>query len=140
MSGIGRAATECLPDRGARVAVLDLDVGAVTPDAIGIRADVTSRASVDAAVREAAEAFGGLDVVVNNAGIGAQGTVEDNDDTEWARVLDIRVTGMARVAAAALPWLRRSPARPSSTPAPSPPPAGSPAGPSTPRRRAPSSP
>ncbi|GAA1054990.1 hypothetical protein GCM10017608_18420 [Agromyces luteolus] len=55
-----------------------------------------------------AERLGGIDVVVNNAGISAVGTVEDNDDAEWARVLDVNVTGMARVTAAALPWLRRS--------------------------------
>ena len=46
--------------------------------------------------------------MINNAGIGAVGTVEDNDDAEWARVLDINVVGMARVSAAALPYLRRS--------------------------------
>jgi NAD(P)-dependent dehydrogenase (short-subunit alcohol dehydrogenase family) len=49
-----------------------------------------------------------MEVVVNTAGIGAIGSVEDNDDDEWARVLDINVTGMARVAAAALPYLRAS--------------------------------
>ena len=53
---------------------------------------------------------GRLDIVVNNAGIAAVGTVEDNDDAEWHRVLDVNVVGMARVSAAALPALRRSPA------------------------------
>jgi 2-keto-3-deoxy-L-fuconate dehydrogenase len=47
-------------------------------------------------------------VVVNNAGIGAQGTVEDNDDDEWRRVFDVNVQGMVRVSRAALPHLRRS--------------------------------
>src|SRR6187402_1285575 len=72
--------------------------------------DVADRASVDAAVSAVAERFGRIDIVINNAGIGAAGTVADNDDDEWARVLSVNVTGMARVAAAALPWLRRSPA------------------------------
>ncbi|HZB30570.1 MAG TPA: SDR family oxidoreductase, partial [Streptosporangiaceae bacterium] len=45
---------------------------------------------------------------VNNAGVGAQGTVEDNDDDEWRRVFDVNVFGMVRVARAALPYLRRS--------------------------------
>ena len=45
---------------------------------------------------------------MNNAGIGAIGTVEDNDDAEWRRVLDVNVVGMARVTASALPHLRRS--------------------------------
>ena len=46
--------------------------------------------------------------MVNNAGIGAQGTVADNDDEEWHRVLDVNVVGMVRVARAALPHLRES--------------------------------
>lgn len=53
--------------------------------------------------------FGGLDVVVNNAGIGAQGTVADNDLDEWHRVFDVNVYGMVRVAQSALPHLHRSP-------------------------------
>ena len=64
------------------------------------------RAAVDAVVAE----FGRLDIVVNNAGIGAQGTVADNADDEWLRVLDINLLGMVRVSRAALPHLRRSPA------------------------------
>ena len=70
--------------------------------------DVTDRAAVDASVAEAAAAFGGIDVLVNNAGIGAIGDVSENDDTEWARILDVNVVGIARVSAAALPHLRRS--------------------------------
>ena len=53
---------------------------------------------------------GRLDILVNNAGIAAVGTVEENDDAEWHRVLDVNVVGMARASAAALPALRRSPA------------------------------
>ena len=45
----------------------------------------------------AVEHLGGLDVLVNNAGIGAQGTVEDNDDEEWRSVFDVNVFGMVRV-------------------------------------------
>ncbi|MFJ5642671.1 SDR family NAD(P)-dependent oxidoreductase [Streptomyces sp. NPDC093223] len=107
-SGIGRATAELLAERGAQVAVLDLDPAAVAKPLLGFRADVTDDASVRSAVQDAAEALGGLDVLVNNAGVGAQGTVEDNDDDEWHRVFDVNVLGMVRTARAALPHLRRS--------------------------------
>ena len=63
-----------------------------------------------AGVERVAAELGRIDVLVNNAGIGAQGTVEANADDEWLRVLDVNVVGMARVSRAALPHLRRSPA------------------------------
>ncbi|MUN08076.1 SDR family NAD(P)-dependent oxidoreductase [Agromyces luteolus] len=107
-SGIGLAAAQELAARGARVAVLDRSVDGLPEPLVGFAADVTDRASIADAVAVIAERLGGIDVVVNNAGISAVGTVEDNDDAEWARVLDVNVTGMARVTAAALPWLRRS--------------------------------
>ncbi|WP_062209162.1 SDR family NAD(P)-dependent oxidoreductase [Demequina oxidasica] len=106
-SGIGLAAATELASRGATVAVLDLNPEVEAP-LTGFKADVSDRASVNAAVAAVAERFGGIDVVVNNAGIGAIGTVADNDDEQWARVLSINVTGMARVTAAALPYLRVS--------------------------------
>jgi len=109
-SGIGKATAALLHERGARVAVLDRDIAGADPAHRAYECDVTDRASVDAAVEAVVRDLGRLDVVVNNAGIGAAGTVADNDDAEWARVLDINVVGMARVAAAALPHLRRSPA------------------------------
>ncbi|MFC8195016.1 SDR family NAD(P)-dependent oxidoreductase [Streptomyces sp. NPDC060006] len=107
-SGIGRATAELLASRGARVAVLDLDPAGVEKPLLGYRADVTDDESVRRAVAAAAADLGGLDVLVNNAGIGAQGTVEDNDDEVWHRVLDVNVVGMVRAARAALPHLRRS--------------------------------
>ncbi|MEV7386055.1 MULTISPECIES: SDR family oxidoreductase [unclassified Streptomyces] len=107
-SGIGRATAELLAERGAQVAVLDLDPSSVEKPLLGFRADVTDDSSVRTAVESAVEALGGLDVLVNNAGIGAQGTVEDNDDDEWHRVYDVNVLGMVRAARAALPHLRRS--------------------------------
>jgi NAD(P)-dependent dehydrogenase (short-subunit alcohol dehydrogenase family) len=106
-SGIGLAAAAMLAARGADVVCLDLDPSAVPEPLIGIRADVADDA-VAAAVAEAADRMGGIDIVVNNAGIGAQGTVEDNELDEWRRVLDVNVLGMVRVARAALRWLRES--------------------------------
>jgi NAD(P)-dependent dehydrogenase (short-subunit alcohol dehydrogenase family) len=106
-SGIGHAVATRLAERGASVAVLDLHASESFPSFV---ADVGDRASVDAAISAVADLFGRIDIVVNNAGISAVGTVEETADEDWARVLNINVTGMARVTAAALPWLRRSPA------------------------------
>ncbi|MDA0634718.1 SDR family NAD(P)-dependent oxidoreductase [Nonomuraea sp. MCN248] len=105
-SGIGLATATLLAERGMRVACLDLNPPG--EPLIGIRADVTDDAEVRRAVAEAAERLGGVDVLVNNAGIGAQGTVEDNPDAEWRRVFEVNVLGLVRVTRAALPYLRRS--------------------------------
>jgi NAD(P)-dependent dehydrogenase (short-subunit alcohol dehydrogenase family) len=105
-SGIGLAAARLLAARGAAVACLDL--GRPPAPLYGVIADVSDDASVREGVAQAADHLGGLDVLVNNAGIGAQGTVEDNDDDEWRRVFDVNVFGMVRVARATLPYLRRS--------------------------------
>jgi 2-keto-3-deoxy-L-fuconate dehydrogenase len=104
-SGIGAAVVSTLRERGARVIVFDRDVSAAED---AIRVDVTDAAGVSAAVDEAVARLGGLDVLVNNAGIGAAGTVEDNSDEEWHRVYDVNVVGMVRMARAALPALRAS--------------------------------
>jgi NAD(P)-dependent dehydrogenase (short-subunit alcohol dehydrogenase family) len=106
-AGIGAAIAGELRTQGATVAVLDVQG---SPDDGHIPCDVTDRGQVDEAVQAVLTRHGRLDIVVNNAGIAAVGTVEDNDDAEWHRVLDVNVVGMARVSAAALPSLRRSPA------------------------------
>lgn len=107
-SGIGAATAVELRSRGAAVAILDRDVSGASSDALAIACDITNAAAVEAAVARVARELGGVDVVINNAGIGASGTVAENDDDEWGRVLDVNVTGMARVVRAALPHLRRS--------------------------------
>ncbi|MCX2183363.1 SDR family oxidoreductase [Streptomyces sp. SKN60] len=109
-SGIGAAAAAALAARGIRVAGLDLKPDEVAAPAVGIACDVTDDASVRAAVAQAVERFGRVDIVVNNAGIAAQGDITGNDDDEWRRVLDVNVIGMVRLARAALPHLRESPA------------------------------
>ncbi|MET7343676.1 SDR family oxidoreductase [Streptomyces sp. NPDC005547] len=107
-SGIGAAVTALLLERGARVAVLDRDITGAPDGALAVEADVTDDAAVGAGVDRAAAELGSLHTLVSNAGIGAIGTVEDNDDAEWARVLDINVLGMVRAARHALPHLRRA--------------------------------
>uniref|UniRef100_A0AAU2VD47 SDR family oxidoreductase n=1 Tax=Streptomyces sp. NBC_00003 TaxID=2903608 RepID=A0AAU2VD47_9ACTN len=107
-SGIGAAVAELLMERGARVAVLDRNIKGAPPGTLALEADVTDDAGVRDAVARAARELGALHAVVSNAGIGAVGTVEDNDDAEWHRVLDVNVLGMVRVARHTLPHLRRA--------------------------------
>ena len=115
-SGIGAAIVQELLDRGAKVAAFDLDPSAVPEGVLGVTADVSDDGSVTRGVQEVVDAWGRVDVLVNNAGIGAQGSVEDNPDDEWMRVFDVNVLGMVRMSRAALPHLRRSP-RPQCRPA-----------------------
>jgi 2-keto-3-deoxy-L-fuconate dehydrogenase len=107
-SGIGRAVAVAALARGAQVTVVDLDPSNAPTGAIGHCADVSDDASVADAIAHAADAMGGIDIVINNAGIGAQGTVETNSLDEWRRVFEVNVFGMVRVMRAALPHLRRS--------------------------------
>ena len=107
-AGIGAAVVTRLLEGGANVAVFDLRIDGADEAAFAVETDVADDASVRAAVAAVAERFGGIDIVVNNAGIGAQGSVEDATDDEWARVFDINVVGIARVSRAALPHLRES--------------------------------
>src|SRR5687767_6937513 len=108
-SGIGLATAKLLTSRGAQVAALDLKPEGLPEGIAGFECNVTDEAQVKASVDAVAERFGRLDVVVNNAGIGAIGDVAANGDDEWLRVLDVNVVGMARVARHALPHLRKSP-------------------------------
>ncbi|WP_432522711.1 SDR family NAD(P)-dependent oxidoreductase [Kineococcus sp. SYSU DK006] len=108
-SGIGRATARALRERGAAVASLDLRPLEQAEAGIAeVACDVGDDGSVRDAVARAVDLLGGLDVVVSNAGVGSVGTVEDVDDEEWHRVLDVNVVGTARLVRAALPHLRAS--------------------------------
>ncbi|MDX2935504.1 SDR family NAD(P)-dependent oxidoreductase [Streptomyces ipomoeae] len=107
-AGIGLATARALAAQGAAVVVLDLEPAGVPRPLLGLKADVSDDTSVRAAVEAAATTLGGIDILVNNAGIGAIGTVEDNPDEQWHRVLDVNVLGMVRTTRAALPHLRRA--------------------------------
>ena len=107
-SGIGLATAELMSEAGATVAVIDIGPAPTGQQFIYERADVADASAVRSAVASCAARLGGLDVLVNNAGIGATGGIEDNDDDEWRRVFDVNVIGIARVSRAALPTLRSS--------------------------------
>jgi 2-keto-3-deoxy-L-fuconate dehydrogenase len=107
-SGIGLATALLLASRGASVAILDAAELTGHDHLWRVQADLRSDEAVRAAVADAVEALGGLDVLVNNAGIGAHGDVSHNTDEEWHTVLDVNVIGLVRVTRAALPHLRAS--------------------------------
>jgi 2-keto-3-deoxy-L-fuconate dehydrogenase len=107
-SGIGLATAQLLAARGAGVVVLDRDAHVVPAPLHPVRADVADEGQVQEAVAAAAERLGGLDIVVNNAGVGAQGTIEDNPSDEWQRVYAVNVLGIVHVSRAALSHLRAS--------------------------------
>jgi NAD(P)-dependent dehydrogenase (short-subunit alcohol dehydrogenase family) len=100
-SGIGAAICRAYAEQGAAVAVADLDEarGSQVAHALGesglfCRTDVTDLASVQAAVKAAASAFGRLDIFVNCAGIGLVGSVQETNPADWNRLIAVNVTGV----------------------------------------------
>ncbi|MER3389774.1 MAG: SDR family oxidoreductase [Microcella sp.] len=107
-SGIGLSVVQRFIEGGAVVTVLDLNPDGAPSRAFVEVADVSNPVSVCTAVDVAAAKMGGIDIVVNNAGIGAVGSIEELDEHEWARVFSVNVTSIARVTGAALSYLRNS--------------------------------
>jgi NAD(P)-dependent dehydrogenase (short-subunit alcohol dehydrogenase family) len=107
-SGIGAATAALLHERGARVAILDRSIGDGDPRFLSLSCDITDAEGVARAVALVAEKLGGIDILINNAGIGAVGNVTANGDEEWHQVFDVNVVGIARVSRAAMPFLRKS--------------------------------
>jgi NAD(P)-dependent dehydrogenase (short-subunit alcohol dehydrogenase family) len=108
-SGIGAAIVERLRSAGAKVAIFDINqLENVDDNSLSVAVNVSNDESVRNGVEATIEKFGQIDIVVNNAGIGAQGTVTANDDAEWLRVFDVNVFGMARLTRAAIPHLLKS--------------------------------
>jgi rhamnose utilization protein RhaD (predicted bifunctional aldolase and dehydrogenase)/NAD(P)-dependent dehydrogenase (short-subunit alcohol dehydrogenase family) len=111
-TGIGRAIAERMRGEGAAVCVLDRKPevrerfrGA---DALGIECDVTDTAQVDAAIAACARRFGGLDVLVSNAGdFPSSRRIEEIDDALWERTLALNLTAHLKVIRAAAPLLTR---------------------------------
>jgi NAD(P)-dependent dehydrogenase (short-subunit alcohol dehydrogenase family) len=102
-SGIGEATAAALRGRGAKVVGLDLKASGDV-----IACDVTCQKSVDAAVSEAVQRLGGLDALVNSAGIGLPQSATHPPGPDALKVLDVNLLGTWRVTAAALPALRAS--------------------------------
>lgn len=116
--GIGAAVAELLASRGASVAILDRAgaeaealasrLKARGAKAIAIMADVSSGSDVAAAVARTVEAFGGLDIVSNNAGIQRYGTVETTIEAEWDEVMNVNLKSVYLVCHEAIAHLRKS--------------------------------
>lgn len=107
-SGIGLATARMLSSQGARVFGLDLIAGDLGEHGQWLHCDVADEPSVAKAFGEISKHSSVVDIVVNNAGIGATGTIETATEDEWLRVYQVNVVGSARVSAAALPLLRKS--------------------------------
>lgn len=112
-SGIGFATAQLFAAEGAQVALLDANAAALGPAARGLGApeihcDVTDVGSVRAAVAAAAKAMGGIDGLVNGAGIFGFTPLADSKPEEWQRILAVNLMGPVLVSQAALPWLQQA--------------------------------
>lgn len=111
-SGNGRAIAEKLLADGATLAAIDLNADALAdvfgdrPDVLQVQANVADEESVKAGFAQIAEAFGRLDVLVNNAGIVKFGTFEDLSRAEWDQVFAVNSTGPFLVSREAYPLLK----------------------------------
>lgn len=111
-AGIGRGITEVLVGSGARVHICDVDAAALVAcgKALGVGttlADVADEAAVDRLFTEAIGSLGGLDALVNNAGIaGPTGAVEEISPADWRRCIDIDLTGQFLCTRRAVPHLK----------------------------------
>ena len=112
--GIGFAVAEALLAAGDRVAITGTSSDGVknaarqlsADNVLGVTCDVRDHRSVERAVAEVVGAFGGLDVLVNNAGVGVGGPIADMTCEEWDRIIDTNLTGVFHCCKAALPHLK----------------------------------
>jgi len=112
--GIGLATARALASNGASVAItgtdqghLDSAVAALGGNVLGIRADVRQYSDVEAALSQTVAKFGGLDILINNAGVGVFRPVADMAVEEWHRIIDTNLSGVFYTCSAALPHLKR---------------------------------
>lgn len=118
--GIGFAIAEAMASAGGSVAITGRDqmrvnaavtalVKSAAPGAQvrGIAADVRDRYGIEQAIDDTAAAFGGLDTLINNAGVGVFTDVENMSDDQWRQVIDTNLTGVFFASRAAIPHLKR---------------------------------
>lgn len=115
--GIGRAVVELFAGEGARIACVDMDAeraeaaagrarGAGAPEAIALPADLALAADCDWAVAATLEWAGGLDVLINNAGVMHRGDALATSDDEWSGVMNVNVDAVFRLCRAAVRQMR----------------------------------
>jgi len=114
-AGIGRAIAQTFVEHGARVHICDVDIAALAaakaslPSVTQTVADVASLADVDRLFADVARALGGLDVLVNNAGIaGPTGKVEDLKPEDWDRCIAVDLNGMFYCTRRAMPLIKQA--------------------------------
>lgn len=111
--GIGRATAELFASEGAKMAILDLDGSASRSVAselpgtghIGLQCDVSDEASCQAASRQAIDHFGRVNILINNAGITQPLKTMDIKPTNWAKVIDVNLTGVLLLSQAFIPHM-----------------------------------
>ena len=112
-AGIGRAAAEAFVDYGAEVMISDIDAdrGQAAAEEIGCafdECDVSSYEDVEATIATAVDRFGGLNIMVNNAGIGSEASLNEMSLEEWRQIMDVNLDGVMHGSKAALPHLLES--------------------------------
>lgn len=111
-TGFGRELAKHVLERGYRTVVTarnpeQVSDLAATGDALVLKLDVTNQGQVDAAIKAAEDRFGGIDVLVNNAGIGYFAAVEESEEDQIRKMFEINVFGLSRMIHAALPGMRK---------------------------------
>lgn len=117
-SGFGRATAELYTKEGAKVVVVDYNEETAQQTAAGIRenggeavavkADVSNESDVKHFIQTAIDTYGQIDILFNNAGIYAPGTVEDTSMDDWSRSLNVNITALFLASKYAIPYLKET--------------------------------